>query len=117
MDPDPLPWEADLTDAGALTPQVTERILAHHGDRGATAIDAVTEERVKRYRDFMVVVGRGDEYIVKDGRACTCKDAAYNLDPDDPTDLCWHALAVRIATAVEAVDEHDLWYSDLRELV
>lgn len=113
---EPLPWESALETAGELQPPVVEEILEVHGDRGARAIDAVTEGRVKQYKDFTVVVGHGDEYVVE-GRACTCKDAAYNLDADDPTQLCWHALAGRIASAIDAVDVHDMWYSDVREFL
>ncbi|MFC7047083.1 hypothetical protein ACFQH6_18290 [Halobacteriaceae archaeon GCM10025711] len=109
-------WQAALEEAGSLTGPVAERILAVHGDRGRRAIEAVTEERVKQYRDFTVVVGHEDEYIIEGG-GCNCKDAEYNLDPDDPEQLCWHALAVEIATRVDAVDHHDMWYSEVREFL
>ena len=109
-------WERSLADAGELTAPAVERILSLHGDRGARAIEAVTEGRVKQYLDFVVVVGHEDEYVVED-RACTCKDRSYNLDPEDPTQLCWHALAARIARAIGAVDHHDMWYSDVRDLL
>jgi predicted nucleic acid-binding Zn finger protein len=79
-------------------------------------MEAVSERRVKEYRDFTVVVGHEDEYIIEDG-ACTCKDAEYNLDPEDPEDMCWHALAVEIAARVDAVDHHDMWYSEVREFL
>lgn len=116
MDKHVLPWEKALADHGELDAQITERILAVHGDRGSKAIDAVTEGRIKRYREFIVVVGRSDEYVVE-GRACTCFDALYNLDPEDPTAWCWHAIAARIALTIDAVDEHDMWYSDVREFL
>ena len=109
-------WQADLADAGELTPDVAETILSVHGDRGQRAIDAVSEQRVKEYRDFTVVVGRGDEYIVEDA-GCTCKDSEYNLDADDPTELCWHAIAVAVAERVGAVDHHDMWYSEVRDFL
>jgi predicted nucleic acid-binding Zn finger protein len=109
-------WQADLSEAGELSPAIVETILSTHGDRGATAIEAVHEGRVKEYRDFVVVVGYGDEYVVEDG-ACTCKDHEYNVDPEDPTDRCWHALAVDIARRVGAVDHHDMWYSEVRDFV
>lgn len=113
---DPLPWEEDLAAAGELTSEVVQTILNVHGDRGSRAIEAVHEGRVKEYRDFVVVVGHEDEYVVE-GAACTCLDARYNLDPDDPTDQCWHAVAAQIATTIGTVDSYDLWYSDLRDLV
>ncbi|MHC3436985.1 SWIM zinc finger family protein [Natrialbaceae archaeon A-gly3] len=109
-------WEARLEESGELTPEIVETITRVHGDRGAKAIEAVAEGRVKSYRDFTVVVGYEDEYVVEE-RACTCKDYEYNLDPDDPTDLCWHVLAVAIARRVGHVDYHDMWYSEVREFL
>ena len=109
-------WRSALEAAGKLTPSVVDLIAERHGDRGLRAIEAVGEERVKQYRDFTVVVGHSDEYIVEAG-GCTCKDAAYNLDAADPDQQCWHALAVEIATRVGAVDDHDMWYAEVRDLL
>ena len=109
-------WRTALAAAGELQPQIVSQILSIHGDRGQRAIEAVSERRVKRYRDFIVVVGYDEEYVVEDG-GCTCKDSQYNLDPADPSQLCWHALAVEVAERIEAVDDHDMWYSDVREFV
>ncbi len=109
-------WYGALEAAGELTPEGVDRIVAVHGDRGQQALEAVAEERVKIYRDFTVVVGHEDEYIVEDD-GCTCKDAEFNLDAADPEQLCWHAIAVRIAGAIDEVDEHDMWYSDVREFL
>ena len=109
-------WESVLAAAGELTPAGVDRILDAHGERGRRAIDAVSERRVKQYRDFTVVVGHEDEYVVESD-SCTCKDAAYNLDDADPDQLCWHAIAVRIARAIGALDHHDMWYSEVREFL
>ena len=109
-------WVALLTETGGLTPEVVTAVVDAHGSRGRQAIEAVGESRVKRYRDFVVVVGHEDEYIVEDGD-CDCADATYNLDTDDPNELCWHAIAVRIATAIDALDHHDMWYSDVRDFL
>lgn len=109
-------WERRLSEAGELTPEAVDRIIGLHGDRGNRAIEAVGEGRVKEYRDFTVVVGHEDEYVVEDD-GCTCKDSEYNLDAADPEQLCWHAIAVRIARAVGATDEHDMWYSDVRDFL
>jgi predicted nucleic acid-binding Zn finger protein len=87
-----------------------------HGKRGRRAIEAVSEGRVKQYRDFTVVVGYDDEYIVEAGE-CTCKDAEYNLPDDDPTQRCWHAVAVDVARGLGEVDHHDMWYSEVREFL
>ena len=109
-------WRGALADAGEIDGPIAEAIIAAHADRGVRAIEAVSERRVKEYRDFTVVVGHEDEYIVEEG-GCTCKDTEYNLDSTDPDQLCWHALAVEIATRVDAVDHHDMWYSDVREFI
>lgn len=109
-------WEQALERAGSLTGDVVERVLAVHDERGARAIEAVGEGRVKGYRDFTVVVGHEDEYVVEAG-GCECRDYEFNLDHDDPTSLCWHVIAAKIARRVDAVDEHDMWYSDVREFL
>jgi predicted nucleic acid-binding Zn finger protein len=109
-------WQRMLADAGELSGEVVESILGVHGDRGARAIEAVSEGRVKEYRDFTVVVGHTDEYVVEGG-GCTCKDSEYNLDAADPTQMCWHVLAVEIARRIDAVDHHDMWYSDVRDFL
>ncbi|GGN99860.1 hypothetical protein [Haloarcula pellucida] len=109
-------WVALLESEGTLSPEAVTAIVDAHGDRGQRAIEAVGESRVKGYRDFTVVVGYEDEYIVENG-GCPCADAEYNLDSEDPDDLCWHAIAVRIAEAIDAVDDHDMWYSDVRDFL
>jgi predicted nucleic acid-binding Zn finger protein len=109
-------WRSRLEAEGELTPEIVEDVLAAHGDRGSRAIDAVGEGRVKQYEDFTVVVGNSDEYVIEEG-ACTCKAATYNLDPEDPTALCWHALAAEIARAVGAVEHHDMYYSEVRDFI
>ena len=109
-------WEAMLAEAGELSPAAVDRIIAVHGDRGQRAIEAVGEGRVKEYRDFTVVVGHEDEYVVE-ADSCECADATYNLDTADPDELCWHAIAVRIAHAIDATEEHDMWYSEVHEFL
>lgn len=109
-------WADDLEDAGGLTPDLIERIVSIHGDRGARAIEAVAERRVKEYRDFTVVVGHSEEYVIEGGR-CTCKDARFNLDRDDPNQRCWHELATIIARRTDRVDHHDVWYAEVRDFL
>ncbi len=109
-------WERLIETSGELTSEVADRIIAAHGDRGVQAIEAVSEERVKQYRDFTVVVGHSEEYVIE-GDACDCEDSRYNLDPEDPTQLCWHVIATKIARKIDAVDHHDMWYSDVREFL
>ncbi|EJN59678.1 hypothetical protein [Halogranum rubrum] len=109
-------WRVALEAEGKLTPAVADAIASTHDKRGLRAIDAVSEGRVKQYRDFTVVVGYDDEYVVED-RGCTCKDSSYNLDTEDPDQRCWHVLAVDIAEALDEVDHHDMWYSEVREFL
>jgi len=109
-------WRRELAEAGELTPSAVDTLIRLHDGRGARAIEAVSEGRVKRYRDFTVVVGHEDEYVVEDG-GCTCKDSAYNLDPEDPHERCWHVLAVAIAERIGEVDHHEMWYSEVREFI
>ncbi|MGM0591410.1 MAG: hypothetical protein ACQETI_07245 [Halobacteriota archaeon] len=109
-------WREALAATGELTPEIVDAIASVHKNRGVRAIEAVSEGRVKQYRDFTVVVGHRDEYIVESG-ACTCKDSEYNLDPTDPNQQCWHALAVEVAERLGEVDHHDMWYSDVREFL
>ena len=109
-------WLNELAEAGELTPEAVDTMLSVHGDRGGRALDAVSEGRVKQYRDFTVVVGHEDEYVVEAG-GCTCKDSAYNLDPNDPNDRCWHVLAVAIAERIGEIDHHSMWYSEVREFL
>jgi predicted nucleic acid-binding Zn finger protein len=109
-------WQRLLEESGELTSEAADRIIAVHGDRGVKAIEAVGEERIKQYRDFTVVVGHSEEYVIEDG-GCSCEDSRYNLDPDDPTQLCWHVIAAKIARRIDAVDHHDMWYSEVREFL
>ncbi|SFR35888.1 hypothetical protein SAMN04487947_0388 [Halogeometricum rufum] len=109
-------WRRDLAAAGELTPGVVDAVATIHGTRGTRAIEAVSEGRVKRYRDFTVVVGYADEYVVEDG-GCTCKDSSYNLDTEDDDQRCWHVLAAAVAERIGELDHHDMWYSDVREFL
>ena len=109
-------WQLALAEAGELDADVTEQLVAAHGSRAIRAVEAVAERRVKEYRDFTVVVGHAEEYVIEEG-GCGCKDSQYNLDPDDPAERCWHVLAVEIAGRIGAVDHHDMWYSEVREFL
>jgi predicted nucleic acid-binding Zn finger protein len=109
-------WREELSASGQLSPAIVEEILTQHGDRGRKAIDAVGEHRVKRYNDFTIVVGWHDEYIVEDDH-CDCPDTQYNLEAEDPNQLCWHVLASIIAEALGEVDEYDDWYGEIADLL
>jgi predicted nucleic acid-binding Zn finger protein len=96
---------AQLQHRGALTDEIRQEIVRIYGERGRKALQAIDEKRIKKYRDFFIVVGASDEYIV-DEDFCTCRDFIFRKG------RCWHELAVRIASAIGSFDEVDLWYQD-----
>ena len=98
-----------LATGGSLSDEVERRIVREHGKRGQQAIDLVRAGRVKRYRDFFVVEGKGDRYVVEGG-FCTCRDYLYRLSRNGGQ--CYHILAVRIAEATGKYERVDEWYSD-----
>lgn len=99
-------WQV-LEKAGSLTPEVRSCIIGRYGERGRKALQAVDEDRVKVYRDFYVVVGRSDEYVVEDD-FCVCSDFLFR-GKGVP---CSHILAVRIAKAVGKAESYPIWYVD-----
>ena len=96
---------AQLKDREALTEGIRQEIVRIYGERGRKALQAIDEKRIKKYRDFFIVVGASDEYIV-DEDFCTCRDFIFRKG------RCWHELAVRIAAAIGSFEEVDLWYQD-----
>ncbi len=85
-------------------PERTRRaVLECYGEQGRRALAAVEAGSVKRYLDFLVVVGTNDEYVVEDG-LCTCDRSLIG------NRFCWHQLAARIAVLTHACEEYDLWY-------
>ncbi|NYT07633.1 MAG: hypothetical protein GKC05_05185 [Methanomicrobiales archaeon] len=94
-----------LQEEGELTPFLRDEIIRIFGDRGRKALKALDERRVKKYRDFFVVVGTSDEYIVED-EFCSCPVYLYRGGG------CWHVLAVKIAALTGDFEEYDLWYQD-----
>jgi predicted nucleic acid-binding Zn finger protein len=94
-----------IREQGVLTSAFREEILLMFGDRGRKALKAIDERRIKKYRDFFVVVGTSDEYIVED-EFCTCPVYYYRGGG------CWHVLAVKIAALTGDYEEYDLWYQD-----
>lgn len=101
-----------LRDKG-LTHNIKEKLKNEYGERGEKALKAVEEKRVKEYLDFIVVVGNTKEYIVEENN-CSCPDFYYNLDKGE---FCWHILAVKIADALDSVDKHDMWYSNVEDII
>lgn len=99
----------------ALDQKVEEaELIKQHGQRAAKALNIARERRVKRYRDFDIVVGHNDEYIVE-GKSCTCNDFLYALSSKGKK--CSHIIAIEIADTEDLVDNIDSWYQDVRELL
>ncbi len=82
-------------------------LITHFGKRGDKAFFYAKERRVKKYKDFFVVVGR-EEYVV-DEEFCTCRDFQINLKGKKP---CSHMIAVEIAKNLGIYDEIDRYYID-----
>jgi predicted nucleic acid-binding Zn finger protein len=101
-------WEKIERDR-TLTPEFRACIERVYGDRGRKALVAVDKGQVKRYRDFFVVVGHSDEYVVEED-FCTCSDFLFRGRE------CWHILAVRIAERTGLYESYDLWYQDVWKL-
>jgi len=86
-------------------------LVRFYGKRGEKAFKYVVDRRVKKYRDFFVVVGR-EEYIV-DEWFCTCKDFQINLKFQKP---CAHMIAVEVAKRLNLYDFIDAYYVDFLEV-
>jgi predicted nucleic acid-binding Zn finger protein len=97
-------WQT-MEEERALSPELRACIEQSYGERGRKALAAVEEGRVKRYRDFFIVVGHSDEYVVEE-EFCTCIDFLFRGRE------CWHILAVRIAERTGQYEAYDLWYQD-----
>lgn len=97
-------WDT-LKGEGCLTPRFREELIHLYGEWGEKAALSLEKKMVKKYRDFMVVVGASGEYIVE-GDFCTCHDFMFRGR------CCWHILAVRLALLCGGVEEYDLWYQD-----
>jgi len=94
---------------GLLTGDMREMTVRAYGERGRKALGILDEGRVKRYLDFYVVVGRGDEYVVEDN-FCTCGDSLFRGCE------CAHIIAVRISRKLGGYEFYELWYQDTWKL-
>ena len=86
-----------------LSERTRRAVLECYGEQGRRALEAVESGSVKRYLDFVVVVGTNDEYVVEE-ELCTCDRSLIG------NAVCWHLLAARIAVLTGACEEYDLWY-------
>jgi predicted nucleic acid-binding Zn finger protein len=82
-------------------------LLLSYGKRGEKAFFYLKEGRIKKYRDFFVVVGE-EEYLVEESY-CSCKDFQINLKARKP---CSHIIAVKVAREMGIYDSIDVYYID-----
>jgi len=90
---------------GHLSPELLDELISIYGERGQKAAHALEKMMVKKYRDFVVVVGASREYVVEED-FCTCQDFMYRGK------CCWHILAARLAGVCGGYETYDLWYQD-----
>jgi predicted nucleic acid-binding Zn finger protein len=103
-----MPKEAPL-----FSDAFKRKIELEYGNRGNKGLEIAREMRVKRYKDFYVVVGENDEYIVEES-LCTCKDFLFTASRNNIK--CSHMIAVEIAERDGLVDVIDAWYHEVRHL-
>ncbi|MGZ4901604.1 MAG: SWIM zinc finger family protein [Halobacteriota archaeon] len=96
-----------------LSDAFLQQIELEYGNRGKKGLEIVNERRVKQYKDYFVVVGESDEYIVED-ELCTCKDFLFNSSKHGVK--CCHMIAVEVAKHKHVIDAVDAWYQDVRPL-
>ncbi|PWR70284.1 SWIM zinc finger family protein [Methanospirillum stamsii] len=98
-----------LFETNVLDERMRRSISRYYKSRGEKALEIVFQDRVKRYRDFFVVVGDSGEYVVE-GDYCSCEDFLRRGSN------CAHILAVLIARAIGRYELIDLWYyEDLKD--
>ncbi|MCS7121399.1 MAG: SWIM zinc finger family protein [Archaeoglobaceae archaeon] len=90
-----------------LSYELYKKLLTVYGRRGEKAFFYLKERRIKKYKDFFVVVGR-EEYVV-DEFFCTCADFLIRLKGEKP---CAHIIAVEVAKVAKMYDEIDAYYVD-----
>ncbi len=102
-----LPEEVVKAARKGLCYELYRALLLNYGKRGEKAFFYLREKRVKKYRDFFVVVGT-NEYVVE-GNFCTCMDFQFNLKAKKP---CAHIIAVKLARIMKMYDSYDVYYTD-----
>jgi predicted nucleic acid-binding Zn finger protein len=109
---------------GKITDSHRQQLSEALGSRFTKALDAVKEERVKKYifnpsgRIVWIVVGREREYqIMPAAEFCSCDDFYFRV-MDREANICYHLVAQKIADALEEYDkieEEDRLYDCLME--
>ena len=103
----PLSSEVERAAKSGSEYELYKTLLLNFGKRGDKAFEYLKERRVKKYRDFFVVVGK-EEYIVEEN-FCTCADFLVNLKGRSP---CAHIIAVEVAKITGMYDNIDAYYVD-----
>ena len=115
---------SEATKERKLTEEHISQLQEALGSRFTKALEAVNEERVKRYvfspsnRIVWIVVGREREYqILPAAGFCSCDDFYFRV-MDREAHICYHLIAQKIAEATEGFDkieEEDRLYDCLIE--
>jgi predicted nucleic acid-binding Zn finger protein len=90
--------------------ELYKSLILNFGKRGDKAFEYLKERRVKKYRDFFVVVGK-EEYVVEEN-FCSCPDFTVNLRGKSP---CAHIIAVEVAKISGNYDLVDAHYTDFSD--
>lgn len=102
-----LPKEIAEVAKNGLNFDLYKMLINEFGKRGEKAFFYLKKRKVKKYKDFFVVVGR-EEYVV-DEFFCSCKDFLIRLKGKE---LCAHMIAVEVAKIAKVYDEVDAYYVD-----
>lgn len=96
---------------GSLTEKHINQLSEALGQRFIKALEAVKEERVKKYvfspsnRIVWIVVGREREYqIMPAAGFCSCDDFYFRV-MDREVNICYHLIAQKIAENLEQYDK------------
>ncbi len=103
----PLPSDVIKAAKSGKDYELYRSLLENFGKRGDKAFEYLRDGRVKKYRDFFVVVGK-EEYVV-DEDFCSCPDFTVNLKGKSP---CAHIIAVEVAKISHMYDVIDAHYVD-----
>ena len=105
-----------------LTGKNLTKLYEVFGQRFTKAIEALKENRVKRYifrpsgRNVWIVVGKERDYLIMpEAEFCMCDDFYFRV-VDKKVHLCYHLMAQKLGKALgwyEGIDEHDELYESL----
>jgi len=107
---------------GKLTGKNLTRLYKAFGQRFTKALEALKENRVKKYvfkpscRGVWIVVGKKRDYLLMpEADFCSCDDFYFRV-LDREVHLCYHLIAQKIANILkwyDAIEERDELYDSL----